>query len=280
MAQIMTALAGIPAWALAAALALTAFSYACLSTTEVVLVRAMGFRVPRWRSALTSAASFAASNSLGFSLASQGAVRLRGYGPAGLSHGQIARLTLVVSLAVTLSGIVTAGLTLAAAPLVFAHALGRPVIFVGALALLLTAPAVLWFLTFRRTGPAWLGGRSAAPPNSKTRVAGLGVGLGDWLASGAALFVLVPHPTFTGLALFLVVFVLGSLVSAASGVPGGIGVFEAIVISLTPLVAQTHETAAALLVYRLIYSLGPATLAVVVFVALRSVARLRKRGAP
>ena len=104
--------------------------------------------------------------------------------------------------------------------------------------------------------------------------------MGDWLTSGAALFVLVPHPTLTGLAVFLVVFVLGSLVSAASGVPGGIGVFEAIVISLTPLVAQTHETAAALLVYRLIYSLGPATAAVAVFTGMKAAGRLRTRGAP
>lgn len=280
LAQIATALAGIPGWALGAALALTVVSYACLATTEVILVRAMGFRVPRLRSALTSAAAFAASNSLGFSLASQGAVRLRGYGPAGLSHGQIARLTVVVSLAVSLSGIVTAGLTLAAAPLVFAHALDRPALIVGVVALLLTAPAALWLLAFPRTGPAWLGGGTAEPPTGRTRAVALGVGLGDWLTSGVALFVLVPQPTITGLAVFLVVFVLGSLVSAASGVPGGIGVFEAIVISLTPLVAQTHETAAALLVYRLIYSLGPATAAVVVFVAFKAAGRLRKHGAP
>ena len=266
LAQIATALAGIPAWALGAALALTAISYACLATTEVILVRVMGFKVPRCRSALTSAAAFAASNSLGFSLASQGAVRLRGYGPAGLTHGQIARLTLVVSLAVTLSGIVTAGLTMAAAPLVFAHALGRSVIVICAVALLLMSPAGLWVLAFRGSGPAWLGGGTAAPPTRKARTLGLGLGLGDWLASGAALFVLVPQPTLTGLAIFLVVFVIGSLVSAASGVPGGLGVFEAIVISLTPLVAQTHETAAALLVYRVIYSLRPAFAAAVVAV--------------
>lgn len=134
-------------------------------------------------------------------------------------------------------------------------------------------PAALWFLAFRRSRPAWLGGGTAAPPSGKTRAMALGVGLGDWLTSGAALFVLVPHPTLSGLAVFLVVFVLGSLISAASGVPGGIGVFEAIVISLTPLVAQTHETAAALLVYRLIYSLGPAALAVALFTALKTAAR-------
>lgn len=46
MAQIMMALAGIPALGLAAALVLTVLSYACLATTEILLVRAMGLRVP------------------------------------------------------------------------------------------------------------------------------------------------------------------------------------------------------------------------------------------
>jgi uncharacterized membrane protein YbhN (UPF0104 family) len=40
-------------------------------------------------------------------------------------------------------------------------------------------------------------------------------------------------------------------------VPGGLGVFEAIVLTLTTLLSQVHETAAALVLYRCIYSLGP-----------------------
>lgn len=279
LAQIATALAGMPGWALCAALVLTVASYACLAATEVILVRAMGFQVSLLRSALTSASAFVASNSLGFSLASQGAVRLRGYGPAGLSHGQIARLTLVVSLAVSLSGLVAAGLAMAVAPLTFAHALHRPILVVGAVALLLITPATLWLLAFRKTGPAWIGGGTTSPPDARRRGQAAVAGLGDWLASGAALFILLPQPTLAGFAIFLVVFVLGSLISAASGVPGGLGVFEAIVISLTPLIAQTHETAAALLVYRLIYSLGPAAVLLLTFTTLKAGSRLGKRSA-
>lgn len=270
-----SALAGIPPWTLVAAFILTAASYACLAATEAIVVRAMGLNASRGRAMLTSAAAFAASNSLGFSFASQAAVRLRGYGPAGLSHGQIVRLTLIVSMAVSLSGVVTAGLVMGATPLVFSHALHRPAGAVALLALALAAPAALWFLAFRRSGPAWLGGGTSRPPPPRDRCLALAVGLGDWLASGAALFVLLPDPTVTGFAVFLVVFVIGSLVSAASGVPGGIGVFEAIVIALSPLVAQTHETAAALLVYRLIYSLGPASLTALAFVSSKALRRLR-----
>lgn len=276
VAQVGAALSEIPAWAVGAAMALTLVSYGCLATTEIVVNRALGFHIHPRRTALTAVAAFAVSNTLGLSLASGGAVRLRGYEPAGLSRFQIARLTLIVSSAVSLSGIVTAGLMLALAPFEFAHALERSVSFVGVAALGLIAPAALWFAAFRPSSPRWLGGGGSPALAWKTRSVGLAAGLSDWAASGGALFILLPQPTLAAFAVFLVVFILGSLISAASGVPGGLGVFEAVVIGLTPLVAQTHETAAALLVYRLIYSLGPATAVAAAFVAMKAAARVRR----
>lgn len=280
VSQVGAALAEIPVWAVGAALALTAISYGCLAMTEVIVTRAMGFKANPRRTALTAVSAFAVSNTLGLSLASGGAVRLRGYKPAGLTRFQIARLTLVVSSAVSLSGIVTAGLTIALAPSVFAHALGRSNVLIGVAALVLVAPAATWFAAFRASGPRWLGGGGPSVLTWRDRLAALAAGLSDWAASGAALFILLPQPTIAAFAVFLVVFILGSLVSAASGVPGGLGVFEAVVIGLTPLVAQTHETAAALLVYRLIYSLGPAMIVATVFVTLKAGARLRRSMAP
>jgi uncharacterized membrane protein YbhN (UPF0104 family) len=82
-------------------------------------------------------------------------------------------------------------------------------------------------------------------------------GIADWALSGAALYVLLPHPALTAFPEFLAVFVVGSLVSAATGVPGGVGVFEAVVLGLSALLARANETATALILYRVIYSLGP-----------------------
>lgn len=273
-AQIEGALATIPLWGVGAALVLTAVSYGCLAISETILGEALGLRLDRRRVVLTSVCAFVASNTLGLSLASGGAVRLRGYGPAGLTHGQIARLTLLVSTAVSLSGVVTAGVIIMAAPLIFARLLDRPVALIEGLGLMFAAPAVLWFLAFRRQGVRWLGGGGESRLTRRKRTFALGAGLADWVTSGAALFVLLPHPTPTAFVVFLVVFIVGSLVSAASGVPGGLGVFEAVVISLTPLVAQTHETAAALLVYRLIYSFGPALIVLAAIAIIRADHRL------
>jgi hypothetical protein len=61
---------------------------------------------------------------------------------------------------------------------------------------------------------------------------------------------------------FLAMFCLGSLIGSLSGVPIGLGVLEATMLSLR-FDAQVHETAAALIVYRAVYFAGPALLAAI-----------------
>jgi len=108
------------------------------------------------------------------------------------------------------------------------------------------------------------------------RAFALTAGVGDWALSGAALYVLLPNPSLAAFPSFLAVFVLGSLVSAATGVPGGVGVFEAVVIGLSAVMARAHETAAALILYRAIYSLGPLLLTALALLAWRGIRRLAR----
>ena len=82
--------------------------------------------------------------------------------------------------------------------------------------------------------------------------------------SGAGLFVLsrfVLSPNELGaFSSFMAVFCLGSLVGSVSGVPGGLGVLDAVMLRLQTGRHHVHETAAALILYRVIYFLGPLAL--------------------
>ena len=62
------------------------------------------------------------------------------------------------------------------------------------------------------------------------------------------------HPA-ADLAPFLAGFCLGSLIGSLAGIPGGVGVLEATVLRYGG--GAAHETAAALILYRAIYFLGP-----------------------
>lgn len=260
-AQVLAAVAAVHLPAICGAILLTAASYACLTGTEAVTLKRLGHRVGAGMVTWIAVAAYAVSNTVGFSLASGGAVRLRGYGRLGLARGEIVRITLLVGVAVTVSGLVTAGLALAVSALIEGPVRVHVPLMAGA-AVVLIAPAVFWFL------PVGNPARLAAPGSetlsaSRAGLIALAVAVGDWVLSGAALYVLLPQPALSGFAPFLGVFILGSLVSAASGVPGGLGVFEAVVISLSGLLAPPHETAAALLLYRLIYGLGPLLVVVI-----------------
>jgi phosphatidylglycerol lysyltransferase len=65
-----------------------------------------------------------------------------------------------------------------------------------------------------------------------------------------------------GFATFLAVFVSGSLAGSLVGLPAALGVLDAAVLGSSVLSKGVHETAAALVLYRVIYFLVPLGLAV------------------
>lgn len=105
------------------------------------------------------------------------------------------------------------------APATFGAAVHGPVWAAGLAGAALALPGALWFYAFTPTAPAWLGGGRVSLPRSK-RLLGMLVGLGDWLFSSAALFILLPNPDPAVFPTFLAAYIAGSLLSAATGVPG------------------------------------------------------------
>ena len=252
------ALASTTVSAVLASIGLTLCSYACLSGTEWLSLRALGHSLSYRAAALVAVPSYALTNSAGFSPATGTLMRVRLYARRGLSAAASTQVAMLAGASVTLSGLVAGGVALLARASVYARVLHTPtsvVLFGGVLLLL---PATLWFVAFAgRNGPPWLGRTQKSEIRLRDRLLGLCAALGDWFSSCAALFALFPHARWGVFPGFLGVYVAGSLLSAATGVPGGVGVFEAFMLMSTSIVAHAHETAAALVLYRCLYSLGP-----------------------
>jgi uncharacterized membrane protein YbhN (UPF0104 family) len=275
------ALSATPPWAVLLSVGCTGASYACLSGTEWLALRALGHRLRYRDAAKVAVPAYALTNSAGFSPATGTMFRVQLYARQGFSGPQAAAVAMLAGGAVTVSGVVTAGLLMLLDPSAFGEGVRGPAWAVALLGAGLVTPAALWFYAFTPAAPSWLGGGRTSPPRRSARLIGLFAGLGDWLFSGAALFVLMPGPHLAIFPTFLAAYVAGCLLSAATGVPGGIGVFEAIVLALTAVFTQVHETAAALLLYRGIYSLGPLAIwGVVVLVRGRGRRSQARRGSP
>ena len=271
------ALVATSPFAVAGSLVLSAGSYACLSLTEWLSARSLGHAIGLGQAARVAVPAYALTNTAGFSPVTGAALRLQLYRRLGLSTKSAAAVAMVAGAAVTLSGLVVLGACLALDPGTAARAVHGPRWATMIAAAVLMAPAALWFVALSPGAPRWLGRRRGPSMDGRRRALGLAAGVGDWLFSGLALFVLLQTPHIGAFAAFLAAYVAGCLLSAATGVPGGIGVFEAIVLGLTSLVSEVHETAAALLIYRCLYSLLP--LALVGVIALTRACGQRRRRA-
>jgi uncharacterized membrane protein YbhN (UPF0104 family) len=225
----------------------TLASYACLAVVEALALAFIGKPQPPLRVAGASAAANALSIAMGFGLASGTAVRLRTYAFAHLNAGTVAKLVLVLSAGSYMSGLAMLGLCVLLSPGTIVRALGWPAPLVIAVALLLLSPAGLWFVLLRRRRPNLDARRRA--------IALLASLAGSWAFNGAALFVLSPH-RLEDFPPFLASFCFGGLLGSAMGVPGDLGVLDASVLSLKTLGAA-HQSAAALILYRLIYLVAP-----------------------
>jgi phosphatidylglycerol lysyltransferase len=84
----------------------------------------------------------------------------------------------------------------------------------------------------------------------------------DWIAAAAVLYVLMPANSDLGFLTFIPIFVAAQYLGTMSGLPGGIGVFEAIFLILVPN-GDTASMAAALIIYRAVYYIFPLFVSVI-----------------
>ena len=148
-----------------------------------------------------------------------------------------------------------------------AHAIGW--------AAMASVAALIGFCGVRRA-PIRLFGWSTPLPNARQALAQVGVAVADLACASGALFVLVPDTAPALLPAFVLAYALGIVATALSHVPGGVGVFEAVLIAALP--GDRTAMLAALLVYRLVYYLLPLAAGIVLLAWHEGARRRRWRG--
>ncbi|WP_292944930.1 bifunctional lysylphosphatidylglycerol flippase/synthetase MprF [Novosphingobium sp.] len=256
--DVSAALRQLNAWRWACALALTAASYVLLTFHDVLALQVIGKRLPWRTAALASFTSYTLSHNLGLSLITGGSARYRIYSGSGLDAADVMRVIANASLAFWSGVIVMAALALVLHPaaLPMGPVLIEPALqsLVGA-ALLAGLAGLLW--TARAGGRKLRLGRWALPlPSARQAMIQISVASLDLLAASAALFVLVPALSPQAFPLFFLAYALAIIAALVTHVPGGVGVFEAVIIAAVPDVAKPAMLAA-LIAYRAIYYLLP-----------------------
>ena len=241
----------------------TALSFAALVGRDACALRYVGARAPLPALLLASFCGTALGNAVGFGALTAAAVRYRIYGAVGIKPDDIARLVLFIAggFGLGLAGI--GGLTglLEAAPV--ADLLGWPPdLLRGAAGIALATAACIVVFGLRgkiRVGRFWL----AAPSKTlaTTQFALTSIRL---IGAAAALWTLLPETPISFFS-FATIFSAATALGAISHVPGGIGVFEAVVLWAFRGRASSDAIAAALLAYRGVYYLLPLVLSAALF---------------
>jgi hypothetical protein len=256
------------------AFGLAATSYVALTGYDALALRHLGVRVPYPLTALASFTSYAISFTLGFPLVTGGAVRFWIYGPAGLSAGKIASLTVVAGITFWLG----MGLVLAAGFILDAQAIGEinhlaaPVNqAIGAALIVLLAAYLIWVTRLRQRGRGVL--LHFRLPGPLLTLGQTTLGVIDVCAAAGALYVLLPAGKGVGFLAFAALYSFAAMLGIASHSPGGLGVFEATMIK--GVGGSADQLLAALLLFRVIYYIVPFLLALALLGAHEAVRRWR-----
>jgi len=274
--DVLAEFSAIAPWHVAAAMLLAAASYLALTGYERLALGYVGKSMPWRRYGLTSFVAYAVGHNLGAAAISGGAVRYRLYSPLGLGAGDVARIVAFCTLTFALGGAALAGVSFVAqageaATLLHASAgLSRTL---GAV-LLATVLAYLLACAFRRSPVRWLGWEFELP-TARLAASQLAVASADLLLASACLFVLLPSTAGVPFVAFAGLYMVAVAASTASAVPGGLGVFESILMLLLPAV-PAPQLLGALLAYRLVYYVLPFLLALLLL-STREAARHRSR---
>lgn len=264
LTDVATRIGATPWTTLALALLATLGGYLCLAGYDWSALRYIGKPLPIPVVLTGGLMAYAFGNTIGLSAVSGGAVRWRVYSGLGLDGYDVAAVSTFAAVSFGVAATVVGLGALAIHPEALAAVLpfSAPIIRWGSIGVILAVMLpLIWASVSGRT--LKVGRLTLHAPSLPILGGQILFSLGDIGFSAVTLYLLLPTSDI-GFFTFLAVFAAATMAGIVSHVPGGIGVFETVVIAAMPAGTAMDKVAAALLLYRLVYYLVPFVLALIV----------------
>lgn len=247
------------------ALLFTGANFLVSSCYDILAFSHIGKPLQRVRIAATAALSYAVSNSVGFTLLSGTAVRHRFYSRWGVTTSDLSRIVVFNSTTYWLGLFALAGWSLTFHPGMFLQGgmANHTAVGLGILCCLIVV-GYLALSVFRRA-PMRVRGFTVRFPTLSTAGGQLLVSVVDWFLAATVLYVLLPDsgPSY---GILLSAFLAAQLLGVLSHVPGGVGVFDSVMVVLLGPYLPIEQILAVLILYRFIYYIIPLVIALVALV--------------
>jgi glycosyltransferase 2 family protein len=276
LSEVLASLGRISWRHLALGAAFTAGSFLCLTGSDALAVRYTNSDLAYPKIALASFTSLSLGHTLGFAALSSGAIRYRFYTGWGLSPGDVARIIVFCGVTVAVGLATAGGLVSVIRPGLVAETFRiAPAAVAATGVILLLVVAIYLGLAAFVHHPIRIRKFELPVPRLRLALGQVAVGTTDLFLVAAVLHQLVSASADIGYFPVAAAYVAANALGILSHVPGGLGVIEAVLLSLVP----GANVLGALVAFRAIYFLipfliGGAALGISEFL------RRRRRGTP
>ena len=237
--------------------------YLVISTYDLIAFRQLNHYLNRKRILFATFVTYAVSNTTGFTLLIGGGIRYRFYSLWGVPTRIIAKITAFGNLTFWLGLFTLSGITFLFNPLELPKSLGITTTVMQYLGIIaLTLVGIYFYFCWQRKSLK-IKNRLFHFPQPATSLSQIAVFSLDWALAAAVLYCLIPDYSHKSYIQFFSIYLLGMAVSIMSSIPGGIGVFETIIVFILPRSVFTPDILSSLLVYRSIRFLVPLAIALI-----------------
>lgn len=253
--EVRNALSAISRQQILLSLGLTVLSYFVLTGYDVLALGAIRKPQRYWRAALASFSAYCFSHNLGFAPVTGGAARWRAYRGTNLTAADIARIVVIAGVTFWLGIFLLLGVFLVITPgalRIGADVMPYPTQALLGVVILILIALYLVACVRRRTGALNIMGWTLPVPTLRQALTQFALAATDIALASAALLVLLPQESWIFYPDFVVAYVVGMVVALITHAPGGLGVFEAVVLATLPQI-DTATLVSALILYRVIY---------------------------
>lgn len=260
--QVRHTIATFPLSHLALSGLFTVLSYGALVGYDLIALRVVGARqVPLRIAAITSFISHAVTFTFGFGVLTGGAVRLRLYRVWGVDTDRVLGIVMLCALSFWAGLATIAGICLAVDPQLVSALVHLSVPTCRLAGTMILAVIAVWLVYVSiRPIRIEIGNWRLPLPGTRATIGAIFVGMLDVAAAASALWVLLPQDLHITMPGFFVVFALATVLGVVSHVPGGLGVFDAVIL-LGVTQHPSGELVGSLLLFRLIYYIAPVIVA-------------------
>lgn len=260
--DILNSLAAIPKSRLSLAIWLTALGYLVMIGYDVLGFKYINCSLSWNKIAFTNFISSTFSNTIGFALLTGSAIRYRFYTNWGVPAVAIAQIIAFVNFTFWLGMFVTAGLIFITNPLTIPTQLHLPFATVRPIGIIFLLLIAIYFLcSILIKQPLIIHQHELRFPSLPISLAQIAISSLDWILAAAVLYVLFPSNTSLFYLDFLAIYLLAMFAGVVSNIPGGLGVFETVILLFLSSKIPAVAILGSLLAYRGVYYFFPLLLA-------------------